>query len=118
MEGQPVAGRGRDLFLHNFSGRLWEQFAHFPVLLWADLDLLFLWEATTPHLRHLAMVPCHCCDSVWVSTSPSEDGSLGPLSSLSYRLGRKHHLSYYQYMLILTCRILWHFGAFKNEYQF
>lgn len=71
--GRAARGReGQNLFLHNFSGRLWEQFTHFPVLLWADLDLLFAWEATTPHLRHLAMVTCHCCDSVWVSTSPSE----------------------------------------------
>uniref|UniRef100_A0A8C8XGM2 Uncharacterized protein n=1 Tax=Panthera leo TaxID=9689 RepID=A0A8C8XGM2_PANLE len=52
----------RDISLHNFSTRLWEQLVHFHVM-WLT-HWLFLWVGAMPHLCNLAVALCSHYDSI------------------------------------------------------
>uniref|UniRef100_A0A8C9JAJ0 Uncharacterized protein n=1 Tax=Panthera tigris altaica TaxID=74533 RepID=A0A8C9JAJ0_PANTA len=55
----------RDISLHNFSTRLWEQLVHFHVM-WLT-HWLFLWVGAMPHLCNLTVALCSHYDSIPVS---------------------------------------------------
>uniref|UniRef100_A0A8C9J9S5 Uncharacterized protein n=1 Tax=Panthera tigris altaica TaxID=74533 RepID=A0A8C9J9S5_PANTA len=52
----------RDISLHNFSTRLWEQLVHFHVM-WLT-HWLFLWVGAMPHLCNLTVALCSHYDSI------------------------------------------------------
>ncbi|XP_059793809.1 proteasome assembly chaperone 4 isoform X4 [Balaenoptera ricei] len=84
MEGPGAAAR-RNVSLHNFSARLWEQLVHFHVM--RLTDSLFLWVGATPHLRNLSVAMCTRYDPIPVSTALLGDMSDTTSTGLAQRLG-------------------------------
>uniref|UniRef100_A0A8C9JHW1 Uncharacterized protein n=1 Tax=Panthera tigris altaica TaxID=74533 RepID=A0A8C9JHW1_PANTA len=77
----------RDISLHNFSTRLWEQLVHFHVM-WLT-HWLFLWVGAMPHLCNLTVALCSHYDSIPVSTSLLRDTCGMTSTDLTRHLARK-----------------------------
>ncbi|XP_006148437.1 proteasome assembly chaperone 4-like [Tupaia chinensis] len=84
MEGPQAAVE--NVFLHNFSARLWEQLIHLHCTLLSDSALLV---GATLHLRKLDGPMCSCFDSIPVSSSLLRDASHTTSTGLAQRLARK-----------------------------